>query len=87
MIFATGNKHADKIGPSINFCGNERLGSGRFGPVFFGRFTDISQNLDVAIKRMRSDKMQVDSSLYVKANGKQNIIKYYGTHCSLDEFT
>ena len=53
----------------------KELGSGRFGAVILGKFKDFNE--EVAIKKMEKKKVQVDSSLYLKANGQLNIINYY----------
>jgi len=69
----------------MSFFSAESLGSGRFGTVYPGKFQDFDE--EVAIKKMRKKKVQVDSNLYVKTNGQQNIINYYGTEITeQDEF-
>ena len=66
----------------------KRLGSGRFGTaVFMGKYNDGIAIDDVAVKRMEKDKILIDSSFYRRANGKPNVIKYYGTHETHTKFT
>ena len=66
----------EKVG-QLSILLAERLGTGRFGSVFQGKFTNVAE--EVAIKKMEKKKVQVDSSFYIKANGYPNIIGYYGT--------
>ena len=69
----------------MSFSSAERLGSGRFGTVYPGKFQDFDE--EVAIKKRWKKNVQVDSNLYVKTNGQQNIINYYGTEITeQDEF-
>ena len=60
----------------------KELGSGRFSAVILGKFKDFIE--EVAIKKMEKKKAQVDSSVYLKANGQLNIINYYGTESTDD---
>lgn len=62
---------------------DEKLGSGRFGSVFPGRLKDVEE--EVAIKKMEKSKILIDSNIYVKLNGKPNVIGYYGTDYSTDD--
>jgi len=61
---------------------DERLGSGRFGSVFPGKFKDIEE--EIAVKKMKKKEVVIDFSLYRKVNGHPNVIGYYGTECSTD---
>ena len=64
----------EKIG-KITFSRSERLGKGQFGCVFKGKYgKDL---IDVAVKRLVKDETMVDSSLYCKAEGHTNIIKFF----------
>ena len=64
----------------LNIFRAERLGSGRFGRVFTGKFKCFTE--EIAIKRMRKRIVKVDSNLYLKANEHPNVIGYYGIECS-----
>jgi serine/threonine protein kinase len=63
---------------------SERLGSGRFGTVFPGKLKDVPH--EVAIKRMEKGRIRIDSGHYYKTNGHPNLIGYYGTNSTNDEF-
>jgi len=66
----------------------QKLGLGRFGTaVFIGKYNERTVAEDVAVKKMVKGKIQIDSSLYLRANGQQNVIKYYGTHETHPKFT
>lgn len=66
----------------------ERLGTGRFGyGVFMGKYNQGIAAEDVAVKRVEKDQIKIDSILYLKANGQQNVVKYYGTHETDPKFT
>ena len=65
----------EKVG-QLSIFRAERIGTGRFATVFPGKFQDVSK--EIVIKMMEKKKVQVDSILYLKANGKPNIINYYG---------
>ena len=66
----------EKIG-KLSFAPEDNwVRRGRFGTDFVGRFNSL---IKVAVKRMRKKDIQVDSSVYLKASGHQNIVSYYGT--------
>jgi len=74
------NGTVEKIG-ELSVFHTERLGIGRFGTaVFIGKCNEITAAEDVAVKMMEKDMMRIDSSLYIRANGQPNVIKYYGTY-------
>ena len=53
------------------------IGEGRFGTVFRGTYETFK---DVAVKRFRKVKTQVDTEIYLKASvGHPNIIQYFCT--------
>ena len=69
---------------TLSIFRTEKLGSGQFGAVFVGKFQDVVE--EVAIKRMsKKEKIHIDSNLYLKANSKPNVIKYYGIDYSTDD--
>ena len=66
----------------------QKLGLGRFGTaVFMGKHNERTAAEEVAVKKMDKGKIQIDSSLYLRANGQQNVIKYYSTHETHPKFT
>ena len=74
------NGTVEKIG-ELSVFHTERHGIGRFGTaVFIGNYNEGIAAEDVAVKMMENGKIWIDSSLYLKANGQPNVIKYYGTH-------
>ena len=72
-----------KIGQLSILCA-ESLGSGHFGSVFPGKITNVVE--EVAIKRMKKDEIEIDSSLYTRANGQPNVIGYYDTDDDTNKF-
>ena len=72
----------ENVGPLIDrrplsICRSKCLGSGRFGKVFPGRFKNA---VDVAVKRMNRDLVQIGSNrLLLTSIGHPNIINYYDT--------
>ena len=76
------NSRVKRLGKMSIFLA-ESLGTGRFGSVFPGKLKDVRE--EVAIKKMWKERIQIDSNVYVKLNGKSNVIKYYGTDESTDD--
>ena len=77
----------EKVG-DLSVFHTERLGSGRFGTtVFIGKYNERTAAEDVAVKRMEKDTIQIDSKVYIIANGQPNVIKYYDTHEAHPKFT
>lgn len=74
------NSLVERIG-QLSIFHAESLGTGRFGTVFPGKFTGVAE--EVAIKKMKGN-VHVNFDTYLKANGHQNIIGYYGTNYSMD---
>jgi len=58
----------------ITFRRSDRLGTGKFGWVFCGKYEHV---VTVAIKRMEKQLTKLDSRLYNIANGHPNIIHYF----------
>ena len=74
----------EKVGQGqLSICRSKCLGSGRFGKVFPGRFKDA---VDVAVKRIEKELVQVDSNLLLTVNGHPNIRNYYDTDETDPEF-
>jgi len=81
------NGTVEKIG-ELSVFHAERLGTGRFGTaVFIRNYNEGIAAEDVAVKRMEKDTIQIDSSVYIRANGQPNVIKYYNTHETHPKFT
>ena len=81
------NDKVEQVG-ELSVFRAERLGSGRFDTiVFMGKHNERTAPEDLAVKKMDKGKIQIDSSLYIKANGQPNVIKYYGTHETHPKFT
>ena len=76
------NSRIERIG-RLSILWDERLGSGRFGSVFPGKCKDVQEG--VAVKRMEKKKINIDTSLYLKAKRHPNIIGYYETETMDDE--
>ena len=76
------NSRVKRLGKMSIFLA-ESLRTGRFGSVFPGKLKDVRE--EVAIKKMWKERIQIDSNVYVKLNGKSNVIKYYGTDESTDD--
>ena len=62
----------EKIG-KLNINRSHVLGKGRFGRVFFGNYL----GKDVAIKRAEKESTQVDTTIFLNAQGHPNIIHHY----------
>ena len=81
------NYKVEKVG-ELSVRHAERLGSGRFSTiVFIGKLNERTAAEDVAVKKMEKGKNHIDSSLYLRANGQPNVIKYYGKHETHTKFT
>ena len=77
------NDPVENVVDQLRTLRDERLGSGRYGSVFPGKFLHFPK--EVAIKKMEKTKVRVDSRLYVKLNGQPNVIGYYGSSNSTDD--
>ena len=75
----------EKVGlGQLSICRAKCLGSGQFGKVFPGRFKEA---VDVAVKRMEKELVQVDLTLLFKTNGHPNIVNYFDNDDTDPEFT
>ena len=61
----------------LRFSRSDRLGTGKFGCVFRGKFANV---VTVAIKRMKKQLTELDSIIYNIVSHHSNIINYYYTN-------
>ena len=74
----------EKVGIGhLSICRTKYLGSGRFGKVFPCKYKGV---VDVAVKRMEKELVQVDSNLLLMTIGHPNIVNYFDTDETDPEF-
>ena len=74
----------EKVGIGhLSICRTKYLGSGRFGKVFPGKYKGV---VDVTVKRMENELVQVYSNLLLTAVGHPNIVNYFDTDETDPEF-
>jgi hypothetical protein len=73
----------EKIG-KVTFSRCDRLGKGRFGCVFKGKYG--KSLIDVAIKKIVKGETLMDSSQYIKVDGHPNLIKCFCLKKTDNEF-
>ena len=65
----------ERIG-KLSFRRADCIGSGRYGKVFHGKYSNA---VSVAIKRIEKERTRLLSNYYLRANGHPNIVQYFAT--------